>query len=88
MCDKTKKDRIRNESIWEPLGVASSGDKLRDLFEMVWTCPTQANDCVVDERFSMQVDGSPRKMGGLKRTWREVVRIDMKKSNLSEDLGQ
>ena len=31
------------------------------------------------ELFSMQVDGPPRIRGRLKRTWLEVVRIDLKK---------
>ena len=40
MCDKTRKDRIKNEHFLEHLGVATVGDKLRDSLKMVWTCPT------------------------------------------------
>lgn len=36
----------------------------------------------------MQVDGPPRKSGRPKRTWIKVVRLDLKKCNLSEDLAQ
>ena len=36
----------------------------------------------------MKVDGPPRERGRPKRTWMEVVKIDMKKCNLSEDLAQ
>lgn len=37
--------------------------------------------------FSTQVDGLSRKKGRPKRTW-IIVRIDLKKRNLSEDLAQ
>lgn len=37
---------------------------------------------------SMQVDGPPRGRGGLKGTWMEVVTMDLKKCNLSDDLAQ
>lgn len=36
---------------------------------------------------SIHVDGSLRKMGRMKRTWMEVVRIDLKMCNLPEDLA-
>ena len=36
----------------------------------------------------MKVDGPPRGRGRPKRTWMEVVKIDMKKYNLSEDFAQ
>ena len=37
MCNKTRKDRNRNERIWEHQGVALIGDKLTEPFKMVWT---------------------------------------------------
>ena len=36
--------------------------------------------------FSMQVDGHPRKRDMPKRTWMELVRLDLKKCNLLEEL--
>ena len=36
----------------------------------------------------MQVNGPPRGMARPKRMWMEVVKIDLKKCNLSEDLAQ
>ena len=36
----------------------------------------------------MQVDGPLRGRGRLKRTWIEVVKVDLKKCNLSEGLAQ
>ena len=44
---------------------------------------TWDNNKIVEENFSMQVDGPLRKRDGPKSTWMEVVRIDMKKCNLS-----
>lgn len=38
MCEWAVKDRIRNKSILEHLGTALIGDKLRESFEVVWTC--------------------------------------------------
>jgi hypothetical protein len=37
---------------------------------------------------AMKVDGLPRGRGRLKRTWMKVVKINMKKCNLSENLAQ
>ena len=49
----------------------------------------QANNGAIEEKFFLiQVDGPPRKRGSLKRQWMDVVRIDMKKCNLYEDLTQ
>ena len=36
----------------------------------------------------MKVDGPPREQGRSTRTWIKVVKIDMKKFNLFEDLAQ
>ena len=36
----------------------------------------------------MKVDGLPRGRDRPKRTWMEVLKIDMKTCNLSEDLAQ
>ena len=45
---------------------------------MVWVCPMQANNDAIEKFFfPMQVDGLPRKRGGLKRTWIEAVRMDL-----------
>ena len=37
---------------------------------------------------AMKVDGPPRGRSRLKRTWMEVVKTDIKKCTLSEDLAQ
>ena len=42
----------------------------------------------VRKRLVIKVDGPPRGRSGPKRMWMEVVRIDIKKYDLSEDLAQ
>lgn len=50
---KNRKYRIKNELIRKHLGVSSIDDKLRDSFEMIWTCqtPTQASNGADEEKF-------------------------------------
>ena len=43
---------------------------------------------LVKKSFSMQVDGPPRVRGRPMRMWMEVVRLDIKKCNLSKDWAQ
>ena len=51
---------------------------------MVWACQRRP----VRKSLAMKVDGPPRGSGRPERTWMDVVTIDMKKCNLSEDLAQ
>lgn len=52
---------------WKHLEISSISDELRETyFEMVWTCPTQANNCVDDKSFSMQVKLPMKKKGQAK----------------------
>ena len=54
MCGKTRKDRIKNEHIWDTLGIVSIIDKSRVTYlriEMVWTCLMQANNGTAEEKF-------------------------------------
>eukprot|EP00268_Persea_americana_P015122 TRINITY_DN16862_c0_g1_i2.p1 TRINITY_DN16862_c0_g1~~TRINITY_DN16862_c0_g1_i2.p1 ORF type:complete len:109 (-),score=11.66 TRINITY_DN16862_c0_g1_i2:684-1010(-) len=41
----------------------------------------------VRKSLGMQVDGAPRGRGRPKRTWMEVIKIDLQKCNLCEDLA-
>ena len=66
---KTGKDRIRDEHIWKHLGTASIGDKLRDSFEILWTCPTQTHNGASEDNFLYAGWWcTPGKMGRPKRT--------------------
>ena len=42
----------------------------------------------VRKNLAMKVDGPPRGRGRPKMTWMEVVKMDMNKCNLSENLAQ
>ena len=42
----------------------------------------------VRKSLAMQVDGSPSGRAKPKRMWMEIVKIDLKKYNLSEDLAR
>lgn len=48
----------------------------------------QANNGAGEDNFSMWIDGPSRKRGGQKRMCIEVVRMDLSKCNISEDLAQ
>lgn len=52
---------------------------------MAWTFATHASKDVREESRSMQVDGPLR--GRPKRTWIDVVWLDLKRCNLSNDLA-
>ena len=84
---KTEKDRIRNECIRAHLGLASIDDKLRGI-RLKWFGHVQHRRTALLGRksFSLQVDATSRKRGSMERTCIEVVRIYMKKCNLSEEV--
>ena len=88
MCGKTKKDKIRNERFREHLGVATIGDKIKET-RLRWFAHLQRRPAMAPIRKSlaMKVDGPTRGRGRPKRTWMEVVKIDVKKCNLSKDLA-
>ena len=85
ICGKIKKDKIRNELFQEHLGVAIIGDKIRES-RLKWFGHVQRR--LVRKSLAMKVVSPPRRMGRPKRTWMEVVKMDMRKCNLSENLAQ
>ena len=54
---------------------------------MVWACPTQAGNDAGKEKFDYEV-WWPKMRKGYAKDDVEVVKIDMKKCNLSEDQAQ
>ena len=54
-------------------------------FEHVQSRPATT---LVRKSLAMQVDGPSRGRGRVNRMWMRVVKIDLKKCNLSEDLAQ
>ena len=53
---------------------------MRDIFDMKYKRQGKVSPC--------RLMGPSRTRGRPKRTWMEVVRIDLRKCNLSEDLAQ
>ena len=88
-CGKTRKDGIKNEHFQEHLGAVSINDKIREThlrgFGHAQCRPTKAP---MSKKISMQANGPPRGGGRPKRTWMEVVKIDLKNCNISKDLAQ
>ena len=89
MCGKTRKNKIRNELFWEQLGVASIGDKIRET-RLWWFGHVQCRTATAPVRKSLavKVDDPPRGRGRPKRMCMKLVKIDLKKCNLSKDLAQ
>ena len=89
MCGKNRKDTIRNESFQEHLGVASIWNKTGEI-RLRWFGHVQRKPAMAPLRKSlaMQVDGPLRGRGRTRRTWMEVVQLDLKKCNLSKDMVQ
>ena len=89
MCDKTRKNKIKNERFREHLGVSTIGDKIRKTrlrwFEHVQCRPTMTP---VRKSLAMKVDGPPRERGRPKKDVDGCSKNRYEKCNLSEDLFQ
>jgi hypothetical protein len=87
MGNKIRKNKIRNEYFRKHLGIASISNKIRDT-HLRWFVHVQRRPIMVLVRKSliMQVDNPLRGRGRPKMMLMEVVKIDLKKCNLSEDL--
>ena len=86
MCGLTRGERVRNEIIWEKVGVASVEDKMREgrlrLFGHVKMRGTDAPIRICER---LALDGFRKVRGRLKKYWREVIRHDMEQLQLIED---
>ena len=89
MCGKIRNDKIINMSFREYIGVTLMGDKIRGtrwwLFGHI-----QRKLAMILVRKSLAIHGCspPRGRGRLKKTWMEVVKIDLKTWNLFENFAQ
>ena len=90
ICGKTRKDKINNERFREQVDVSTIGDKIRETTRLRWFGHVQSRPVTAPIRKSlaMKVDGLPRGRGRPKRTWMEVVKMDMRKFNLFENLAK
>ncbi|KAF3623633.1 putative 60S ribosomal protein L18-1 [Capsicum annuum] len=87
MCGLTRGDRVRNETIWQKMGVTSVEDKMRE-GRLRWFghVMRRGTDTPVRRCENLALDGFRRSRGRPKKYWREVIRYDMEQLQLTEDM--
>ena len=81
--------KLENERFQDYLGVATKRNKIREThLRLFWHVQCRPTTAPVKKSLDMKVDGPPRGRNRPKKIWMEVVKIDMKKCSLSEDLAQ
>lgn len=83
---KIKKKKKIKKHIHEHLWVASISERETCLRWFVHVQRRPAT-ILVRKSLSIQVSSPPSKRGKQKRTWMEVIRLDLKKCKLSKDLA-
>ncbi|XP_070003743.1 uncharacterized protein [Nicotiana sylvestris] len=88
MCEHTKMDKIRNEVIREKVGVSPMNDKLREA-RLRWFGHVQRRspDAPVRRCERLALVGMRRGRGRTKKYWREVIRQDMVRLQIIEDMA-
>ncbi|KAG5586165.1 hypothetical protein H5410_046599, partial [Solanum commersonii] len=87
MCGHTRSDKIRNEVIWEKVGVASVVDKLREA-RLRWFghVKRRCADAPVRRCEGLDIKGTRRGKGRPNKYWGEVIRQDMAQLHITEDM--
>ncbi|XP_070012486.1 uncharacterized protein LOC142162397 [Nicotiana tabacum] len=87
MCGHTRKDKIRNETIKDNVGVASVEDKLRES-NLRWFGHVRRRDidALVRRCERLTMAGLRKDMGRPEKYWEEVIRQDMSVLHLIEDM--
>nr|XP_016515887.1 PREDICTED: uncharacterized protein LOC107832536 [Nicotiana tabacum] len=87
MCGLTRLDKIKNEVIREKVGVAPVDEKMREA-RLMWFghVRRRSPDAPVRSCERLAVVGASRGRGRPKRYWGEVIRQDMAKMRISEDM--
>ena len=87
MCGNMRRDKVRNEGIRTKIGVASIEEKMREnrlrWFDYVRRKPTDVPVWRVERIKLRQVK---RAQGRSKKTWMEVIRLDIEAKDLSEGM--
>ncbi|XP_070007264.1 uncharacterized protein [Nicotiana sylvestris] len=88
MCGHTRMDKIRNEDIREKVGVAPMEDKMREV-RLRWFGHIQrrSTDAPVRRCERLAVVGTRRGRGRPKKYWGEVIRQDMARLRITEDMA-
>ena len=87
MCGHTRSDRIRNGVIRGKIGVASIEDKIREI-RLRWFGHIRRRSMDAPVRRCENIDrlDYKRSRGRPKKSWCEVIRIDLKTLGLVEDM--
>ncbi|XP_070014686.1 uncharacterized protein [Nicotiana sylvestris] len=87
MCGHTRIDKIRNDDIREKVGVASVEDKMREA-RLRWFGHVRRRslDAPVRRCELLALVGSRRGRGRPKKYWGEVIRQDLTRLKISEDM--
>ncbi|XP_070004357.1 uncharacterized protein [Nicotiana sylvestris] len=87
MCEHSKMDKIRNEVIREKVGVAPVEDKMREA-RLRWFGHIQRRsiDVPVRRYERLAVVDTRRGIGRPKKYWGEVIRQDMARLRITEDM--
>ncbi|KAF3674869.1 hypothetical protein FXO37_06173 [Capsicum annuum] len=87
MCGLTRRDRARNETIREKVGVTSVECKMREA-RLRWFghVKRRGMDAPVRRCERLALDGFRRGRGRPKKYWGEVIRRDMEQLQLTEDM--
>jgi hypothetical protein len=88
-CGCTRKDRIRNENIWDMVGVAPIEKKLIQ-YRLRWFGHVQRRppEALVTSVVLQRVDNVKRGRCRPKLTWDESVKRDLKEWNISKQLAR
>ncbi|PHT83219.1 hypothetical protein T459_11662 [Capsicum annuum] len=87
ICGITRADRVRNEAIWDKVGVASVEDKIWE-GRLRWFghVMRRGTDAPVRRCERLALDGFKRGRGRPKKYWTEVIRRDMEQLWLTGDM--
>ncbi|XP_070025242.1 uncharacterized protein [Nicotiana sylvestris] len=88
MCGYTRMDKIRNDDIREKVHVAPIDDKMRET-TLRWFRHVQKRspDALVRRCEWLVVEGTRRGKGRPKKYWGEVIRKDMARLQIFEDMA-
>jgi len=88
ICGHTRLDRIRNKVIRDKIGVASIKDKMREA-RLHWFghIKRRPMDAPVRRGETIVCSDHRRCRGRPKKSWREVIRHDLKHLGLVEDMS-
>ncbi|XP_070003760.1 uncharacterized protein [Nicotiana sylvestris] len=87
MCGHTRMDKIRNDDIGEKVHMAPIDDKMQEArFRWFRYVQRRSPDAPVRRCERLVVEGTRKGRGQPKKYWGEVIRQDMTRLQISEDM--